>query len=198
MAEDGKFRVEKFNGQNLLLCKMHMEDYLYQKDLYLPFGGKTKMLMGMIDEEWNLLDRKALGTVRLCLVASVTFNISKETMAEGLIKALEKLYEKPSASNKLCSVGVNFDDDVRDLLFLCSLPKSWNDLVMVVSNSVSGSSTLKFDDVVGAVLSEEMRRKNSGETSGNALSVESRGRKMEIGKSSGYLSKSRKGRSNSR
>jgi len=69
--------------------------------MYLPLGGKTKMPTGMIDEEWNLLDRKALETVRLCLAASVAFNISKETRIEGLIKALEKLYEKPSASNKV-------------------------------------------------------------------------------------------------
>ena len=100
MAEDGKFRVEKFNGQNFSLWKMQMEDYLYQKDLYLPLGGKTKMLSGMIDEEWNLLNRKELGTVQLCLAVSVVFKISKETTTEGLIKALEKLYEKPSASNK--------------------------------------------------------------------------------------------------
>ena len=142
---------------------------------------------------------------------------------------LAKLYEKPSASNKvflmkrlfnmkmskggsvanhlnelntvtsqLSFVGVNFDDEVRALLFLCSLPESWNGLVMAISNSVSGSSTLKFDDVVGAILSEEMRWKSSGETSGNALSAESRGRRMERGKSSGYRSKSRKGRSKSR
>ena len=187
MAEDGKFRVEKFNGQNFLLWKMQMEDYLYQKDLYLPLGGKTKMLTGMKDEEWNLIDRKALGTIRLCLAASVAFNISKETTTEGLMQTLSKLYEKPSASNKvflmkrlfnmnmseggsvanhlndfntvtsqLSSVGVNFDDEVRALLFLCSLPESWNGLVMAISNFVSGSSTLKFDNVVGAILSEEM------------------------------------------
>ena len=78
---------------------------------------------------------------------------------------------------------------------MCSLPESWNGLVMAISNFVSGSSTLKFDDVVGAILSEEMRRKSSGETSGNALSAESRGRRMERGKSSGYRSKTRKGRS---
>ena len=65
MAEDGKFRVEKFNGQNFSLWKMQMEDYLYQKYLYLPLGGKKKMLMGMKDEEWNLLDRKALRTIQL-------------------------------------------------------------------------------------------------------------------------------------
>ena len=60
---------------------------------------------------------------------------------------------------------------------------------MAISNSVSRSSTLKFDDVFGAILSEEMQRKISGETSGNALSEESRGRRMERGKSSGYRSK---------
>src|SRR5271168_4477131 len=153
VVEDGKSRVEKFNGQNFSLWKMQMEDYLYQKYLYLPLGGKTKMPTGMKDEEWNLLDRKALGTIRLCLAASVAFNISKETTTKGLIKALEKLYEKPLASNKvflmkrlfnmkmseggsvadhlnyfntvtsqLCSVGVNFDDEVRAPLFLFSIP----------------------------------------------------------------------------
>ena len=79
MADDGKFRVEKFNNQNFPLWKMQMEDYLYQKDLYLPLSGKTKNSAAMIDAEWNILDRKALGTVRLCLAASIAFNILKET-----------------------------------------------------------------------------------------------------------------------
>eukprot|EP00253_Pinus_taeda_P005631 PITA_05631 len=149
MVEDGKFRVKKFNSQNFSVWKMQMEDYLDKKDLYLPLGGKTKIPTGMTDEEWNLLDRKALGTVWLCLIASVAFNISKETMTEGLIKALEKLYENPRPQTS-------------------------------------------------PILSEEMRRKSSGETSGNSFSAESRGRKMEGGKSSGYRSKSRKGRSKSR
>ena len=106
---------------------------------------------------------------------------------KGLIKALVKLYEKTSTSNKvflmkslfnmkmseggcvadhlnnfntvtsqLSSVGVNFDNEVRAMLFLCSLPKIWKGLVMAISNYVSASSTLNFDDVVGAILSEEM------------------------------------------
>ena len=68
---------------------------------------------------------------------------------------------------------------------------------MVVSNSVSGSNTLKFDDVVGVILSEEMGRKITGETSGNALTMESRGRQRERGKSPGYHNESRKGISKS-
>jgi hypothetical protein len=47
---------------------------------------------------------------------------------------------------------------------------------MVVSNSVSSSSALKFDDVVSAILGKEMRQKNTSETSSNALTLEKRGR----------------------
>ena len=62
---------------------------------------------------------------------------------------------------------MNFDDEVRSLLILCSLPENWDGLVMAISYSISGSSTLKFDDVIGVILSEEMRQKSIGETSGN-------------------------------
>ena len=78
-----------------------MEDILYQKDLYLPLSGKTKKPTGMTVEEWNLLDRKALRTIQLCLVASTAFNILKGTKTQGLMLALAKLYDKPSASNKV-------------------------------------------------------------------------------------------------
>jgi hypothetical protein len=188
MLEDGKFRVEKFNGQNYQLWKMQMEDYLYQNDLFLPLSGVAKKPTAMKDEEWEILDRKALGMIQLSPTASVAFNISKEKTTKGLMDALAKLYEKPSASkkvflmkrlfnmnmseggsiadhlnefntvtNQLSFVKVDFDDEVRALLILCSLPESWNGLVMVVSNFFSGSNTLKFDDVVGVILSEEMR-----------------------------------------
>ena len=76
----------------------------------------------------------------------------------------------------LIHLKVNFDDEVRALLILCSLLERWNSFVMVVSNSVPSSNTLKFDDVFGVILSEEIQRKSTGETSGNALTMESRGR----------------------
>jgi hypothetical protein len=40
-----------------------MEEYLYQKDIFLPLGGITKNLMAMEDEEWDILDIKALGMI---------------------------------------------------------------------------------------------------------------------------------------
>ena len=79
-------------------------------------------------------------------------------------------------------MGINFDEEIRALLILCSLPKSWNDLVMVVSNYVSGSNTLKFDDVIGVILSEETCKKtSSGYTSESAMNAQRRGRMTERG-----------------
>ena len=43
---------------------------------------------------------------------------------------------------------------------------------MDVSNFVFISITLKFEDVDGAILSEEMQRKSTSETSGNELTME--------------------------
>jgi hypothetical protein len=69
---------------------------------------------------------------------------------------------------------------------------------MAVSNIVSGSNTLKFDDVVGVILSEEMQWKSTGETSGNAFNMENRGIQKDRGKGSGNYGNSGKGRSKSR
>jgi hypothetical protein len=88
---------------------MQMEDYLYQKDLFLPLGGVAKKPMTMKDEEWEILDRKALGTIQLSLAASVAFNISKENTMNDLMDTLDKLYEKPSASNKVFLMKILFN-----------------------------------------------------------------------------------------
>ena len=100
MAEDEKFRVEKFNDQKYQLWRMQMEDYLYQKDLFLPLGGVAKKPTAMRDEEWEILDRKPLGMIRLSLAASMAFNISKENTTKELTDTLAKLYEKPSCDHK--------------------------------------------------------------------------------------------------
>jgi hypothetical protein len=206
-----------------------MEDYLYYKDLFLPLGVIENKLTVMKDKEWEVLDIKALGTIRLSLAMSMYFNISKEKTTKKMLDTLDKLYEKPSTSNKvflmkrifnmkmseggsvadhlnefntitnkLSYVKVDFDNEVTTLLMFFSLPESWNDLFMDVSNSVSSSNTLKFDDVVGVILSEEMRQKITGETSGNALNMNNRGIQKDRGKGSGNHVNSRKGRSKSR
>ena len=49
-----------------------------------------------------------------------------------------------------------------------------------MSNYVSGSNTLKYDDVIGVILSEETHRKSAGgSTSGSSLNAQSRGKTNE-------------------
>ena len=181
----------------------------------------------MKDEDWTLLDRKALGVIRLTLSRNVAFNIAKENTTADLIKALSNMYEKPSASNKvylmkrlfnlrmaegasaaqhinelntvltqLSSVEIEFDDQVRALALLSSLPESWKTTVTAVSSS-TGDTKLKFNDVRDLILNEEIRRRESGEAStSSVLHTESRGRNLIRGNGRGK-SKDRRSKSRS-
>ena len=82
----------------------------------------------------------------------ILFNMK---MSEGGSIAYH-LNEYNIVTNQLSSVKLDFDDEVKALLILCSLPERWNGLFMVVSNYVYGSNTLKFDNVVGVILIKEM------------------------------------------
>ncbi|KAE8703438.1 cytochrome P450 71A9-like [Hibiscus syriacus] len=222
-ADEGNMKIEKFDGADFGFWKMQIEDFLYQKNLYQPLSEKQPE--GMKNEDWALPDRQALGVIRLTLSRNITFNIAKEKTTTSLMAALSSMYEKPSASNKvhlmrrlfnlwmaegasvaqhlneintittqLSSVEIEFDDEVRALILLSSLPDSWNATVTAVSSS-SGNSKLKFDDVRDLVLSEEIRRRESGEAStSSALHTESRGRTSERNLNRGR-SKSRTGKS---
>ncbi|KAH7302046.1 hypothetical protein KP509_23G053800 [Ceratopteris richardii] len=57
-----------------------------------------------------------------------------------------------------------FDDKLKAIFLLMTLPDSWETLVVSLSNSPS----LTFDGVRGSILNEEIRRKASGEGSGSA------------------------------
>ena len=85
-----------------------------------------------------------------------------------------------------------------DIIILFSFPKCWNGLVMVVGKSIFGLNTLKLDDVASVIPIKEMQIKSLGETLGNALTMESRGRQMKRGRRSSNHSKSRRDRSKSR
>ena len=89
-------------------------------------------------------------------------------------------------------MGVNFYEEIRSLLILCSFPESWNDLVMAMSNFVSESNTLKLYDVIGFILSDEIHRKTSyGFTSESDLNAKSRGKMIGRGNNSIIHGKSR-------
>ena len=54
---------------------------------------------------------------------------------------------------------IEFDDDVRALILLASLPNSWEAMRITVSNFV-GKSKLKYDNIRDLILSEEVCRKD--------------------------------------
>ena len=64
-------------------------------------------------------------------------------MAEGG-SIIDHLNDFNTITSYLSFVGINFDEKIRALLILCSLPESWNGLVMVVSNYGSCSNTLNL------------------------------------------------------
>ena len=70
------------------------------------------------------------------------FNLKK---AESTPLA-QHLNEFNTITNQLSTVGIEFDDEVRALILLASLPNSWEARRMTVSNS-AGKRKLKYDDI---------------------------------------------------
>ncbi|VFQ58235.1 unnamed protein product [Cuscuta campestris] len=179
MTEDGKFRIEKFDGTDFSWLRMQIEDLLVQKDLDVVLGDKSEK---MSDADWAGLDRKAMSVIRLSLTKNVAFNILKETTAKGIMEALSNMYEKPSAANKvflirelvntrmkngtsitehinklnlilarLLSVGIKFDDEVQALLLLSSLLDTWSGTVTAVTSS-AGPDGFTLEKILLALI----------------------------------------------
>ena len=141
---------------------------------------------GMSKEDWDKLDRRERSTIRLCLADSVLLNVSGESTAKELWDKLGNLYQSKSLVNKLFlrkklyhlrmedgdsvtehlnafntlvsqlgSVNITIAEEDKCITLLCSLPDSWDNLVVAIGSTTQ--STLKYEDVVASLLSEEMR-----------------------------------------
>ncbi|GKD33847.1 hypothetical protein Tco_1249356 [Tanacetum coccineum] len=121
----------------------------------------------------------ALGVVRLSLAKNTTYNIVKEKTAYNLIKALSNMYEKPSASNKVCLI--------RELINSMMKEEGSDEDHVNHFNSILARLVLieiKFHDELQALLllsslsraREYIHRKTFGEQSNSLLSPQERGR----------------------
>ena len=63
---------------------------------------------------------------------------------------------------------------------MSSMPESWDTIVAAISSS-RGSEKLKFDEIRDVVLSESIRKRKVGDSSGSALCVNRRGRSKTKG-----------------
>eukprot|EP00253_Pinus_taeda_P034309 PITA_34309 len=70
--------------------------------------------------------------------------------------------------SQLSSVDIKIPNEDKCISLLCSLPDLWDSLVIAIG---SNATTLQFDEIVSALLTEEMRRKNMDNQNGDALSV---------------------------
>eukprot|EP00253_Pinus_taeda_P004563 PITA_04563 len=59
--------------------------------------------------------------------------------------------------SQLVSVAFKISDEDKCISLLCSLPDSWDSLVIAIS---SNATALHFDEIVSSLLTKEMRRKN--------------------------------------
>ena len=82
--------------------------------------------------------------------------------------------------SQLNSVDINFEDEIKALIFMSSLPESCDTFVAANSSS-RGSEKLKFDEIRDVVLSKSIRTREVGDSSGSALSDERRGRNKTKG-----------------
>jgi hypothetical protein len=74
-------------------------------------------------------------------------------------------------------VDIKITDEEMCINLLCSLPHSWDSLVVAIG---SNTTTLDLEDVVSSLLSEEMRRKNMEGSTKYALVVRCRPKDREI------------------
>jgi len=225
--EEGRIVIEKFNGTDFGYWKVQIEDILYGKDLHQPLLGEQPDDMydnvwALLDRKALAVMRLSLSksvahnVVKEKTTAGLMAALSsmyEKPSANNKVHLMKKLFnlkmvegasvaqhlnEFNTITNQLSSVEIDFDDEIRALIVLASLPNSWEAVRMAVSNS-AGKSKLSYEDVRDLVLGEEVRRKDAGETSGSgaALNLEEKGRGQERNSGRGR-SKSKKARSKSK
>ena len=79
-------------------------------------------------------------------------------MAEDASVA-QYLNEFNTITNQLSFVKIDFDDEIRALIILASLPNNWEAMRMTISNSIE-KEKLKYNDIRDLILAEEIDRKS--------------------------------------
>lgn len=218
MARSSRVDIEKFNGQNFELWKLKMEDLLVDKEQWTAVDPGTKLAgMSTKDWEkldrkarsmirLCLLDSVLLNVSGEDSTKKLWEKLGNLYQSKSLVNNLflqKKLYHLRMEDgdsvtdhlnvfntlvSQLVSVDVKMEEEDKCITLLCSLPDSWDNLVVAIGSSTK--SALKFEDIVSSLLSEEMRRKSMESQSTDALSVRS-SRTKERGRYTRGRSKSR-------
>eukprot|EP00253_Pinus_taeda_P002925 PITA_02925 len=223
MASSGKIEIEKFNGQSFELWKLKMEDLFVDKDQWIAVDPGTKPTGVIDEEWKKLDRKAKstiklcvsylvlLNVSREATAKALWDKLGTLYQSKSLVNKLflqKKLYnlrmkdgdsvtEHLNAFNavvsQLSTVDIKISDEDKCISLLCSLPNSWDSLVIAIG---SNATALQFDEIVSSLLTKELRRKNIDNQNGDALSVRGRSQNTNKNKSLSGRSKSR-GRSKS-
>jgi len=217
MARSGKIKIEKFNGQSFELWKLKMEDLLVDKDQWIGVDPGTKPTGVSDEEWKKLdqkikstirlcvSDLVMLNVLREATAKALWDKLGTLYQSKSLVNKLflwKKLYNlrmKDGDSvaehlntfntvvSQLLSIDIKISDEDKCISLLCSLPNSWDNLVIAIG---SNTIALQFYEIVSSLLMEEMRRKNMESQNGDALSVQGRSQNRNKNKSLSGRSKS--------
>jgi hypothetical protein len=203
MVSSSRIEMEKFNGENFELWKLKMEDVIIDKEKWIvvdlsthptgtqSIGTQTTSTQptGMLNEDWEKLDRREGSNIQLCLPDPVLLNVSGEYIAKELWNKLGNLYQSKSLVNNLFLQKKLYHLRMEDGDYVIEHLNSFNTLLiqlvfvnitiaeedkcitllcslldscdnLVVAIGSTTQSTLKYEDVVASLLSKEMRRKS--------------------------------------
>eukprot|EP00253_Pinus_taeda_P036710 PITA_36710 len=162
MASSGKIEIKKFNGQSFELWKLKMEDLLVDKDQWImvdpgtkPAGvsneewekldRKAKSTIRLCVSDSVLLNVSGEATVKALWDKLGTLYRSKSLVNKLFLrKKMYNLRMKDGDSvrehlnvfntmvRQLSSVDIKISDDGKCISLLCSLPYSWDSLVIAI------------------------------------------------------------------
>ena len=196
-------QIKKLEGShNYDVWQTQCYNVLLQKKQHVPIKTKGMKPALVTDEEWEAMDELAMSTIMLSVTDTLLFSIRDEKSSWKVWQRLQELYAQQSASSKIywlkklinlhmkegtsitthinefnCIVSqvINqkliMDDEFKAAFLLCTLPDSWDTFRTAMSNS---SVLLKYADVEGALIQEEMNRKNTSVAKSNALNTRGR------------------------
>ena len=206
-----KFDVEKFDGKtvNFVIWQCQKRDVLIQHGLHNALMGVAAKHTTMTDVDWEEYDLRACSIIRLHLAQNMTYYVMREKSAASIWKILEEKYTTKSAENrlylkkklfryeyargtsmsehidefnKIISDLVNLDIDMKDddkaILLLNSLPESYDHLGTTL---LYGKDVVKYENVSSALLGNEQRQREKGNSSLNALLARGRNEKLDQG-----------------
>lgn len=217
-AMAAKFEIEKFNGSNFSLWKLKIKAVLRKDNclaaiserpttftddnkwnemdgnalanLHLALADgilssieEKKMAKEIWDHLTKLYEAKSLHNKIFLKRKLYTLRMSESTSVTEHLNILNTLF------SQLTSLGYKIESQERAELLLQSLPDSYDQLIISLTNNVV-TEILVFDDIAAAILEEENRRRNKEDKQAGSQQVEAlavmRGRSTERGSSGSH------------